>query len=207
MLTDYVPAEEYKKMYPFLSYENHLVLRVCLETGLRVGDVVALKPCELQGQELHFTAQKTKKQGRAKLPAELADKLRKIAGEQYIFSGNGKLGHRTRQAVWRDVKRASQLAGIKGNVSPHSARKTRAVNTFRQRGFSAAQRELQHSDPGTTMLYAFSDVISGVYEAPQNMPLNVADLELLAEMIANKVVERLEVSRAANFAACETLDT
>lgn len=191
MVTDYLSLSEYNKLYPYLSYDNYLALRVSLETGLRIGDVVALPADCLMGNEIRYTAQKTGKQGHARISNDLADRLRKISGKQYIFSSRGKSGHRTRQAVWRDVKQAAKLAGVSGNIAPHSARKTHAVQTFRQRGFAAAQRELQHSDPSTTLLYVLSDTISSAGRVSDEL-VRSDEIDRLADLIADRVVERLQ---------------
>ena len=42
MRTDYLNPALYNKLYTVMTYENVLALRVSLETGLRVGDVLAL---------------------------------------------------------------------------------------------------------------------------------------------------------------------
>lgn len=191
MTTDFLPLKEYGKLFPYLSYENYLALRISLETGLRIGDVVALKAESLQGQQISYKAQKTGKNGTATITKELAEKLRKISGSTYIFESNSKSGHRTRQTVWKDVKRAAQLAGIERNIAPHSARKTHAVQTFKNKGFAAAQRELQHDDPGTTMLYVFSGVMSEANERAAAV-IDENQLEELAELIAIKVVDHLK---------------
>lgn len=193
MTTDYIPLADYGKLFPFMAYENMLVVRVSLETGLRVGDVVALPSSALVGNKLTYTAQKTGKLGVCSLSVDLARTLRTISGNRYIFESNSKCGHRTRQTVWKDMKKAAQLAGLTANVAPHSARKTHAVQTFRTRGFAATQRELQHDNPSTTMLYIFSQAIS---EASTEVTANInaACLDSIAEKIADLVVEKLKPS-------------
>lgn len=190
MTTDYIPLSEYGKMFPFMVYENVLALRVSLETGLRIGDVVSLPASALVGNKLTYTAQKTGKTGVCSLSVDLARTLRKITGNRFIFESESKCGHRTRQTVWRDVKKAAQLAGVTGNVAPHSARKTHAVQTFKTRGFSAAQRELQHDNPSTTMLYVFSQAISD-YRQEEIASFSENQLDILAEKIAERVVDKL----------------
>lgn len=194
MTTDYIPLSDYGKLFPFMSYENMLAVRVSLETGLRIGDVVALPASALVGNKLTYTAQKTGKTGVSSLSVELANKLRKNSGKVYIFESNSKCGHRTRQTVWKDMKEAAHLAGVSGNVAPHSARKTHAVQTFRTKGFAAAQRELQHDNPSTTMLYVFSQAIS---EATGELTasINADQLEALAERIADLVCEKIAKKR------------
>ena len=194
MTTDYIPLSDYGKLFPFMAYENMLAVRVSLETGLRIGDVVALRASALVGNKLTYTAQKTGKSGVSSLSVDLANKLRKNSGKTYIFESDSKSGHRTRQTVWKDMKQAAQRAGLSGNVAPHSARKTHAVQTFRTKGFAATQRELQHDNPSTTMLYVFSQAIS---EATDEFTasVNADQLDALAERIADLVCEKLAKKR------------
>lgn len=167
MRTDYINREDYNRLYSLMSYENVLALRVSLETGLRIGDVVSLPSDALKGRTLTFTAQKTKKRGKAVLSADLARRLHRISGKYYIFEHRTDIKkHRARQTVWKDVKQAYRFLVDKGefagvNVAPHSARKTAAVDEFHEHGLTSAQRMLQHSRMDVTMLYTFSDLMIG----------------------------------------------
>ena len=66
--------------------------------------------------------------------------------------------HRTRQAVWADVKRAAKAFRLPQNVAPHSLRKLYAVEQLdKNRGdLSKVQRALNHSDTATTMIYVMA---------------------------------------------------
>lgn len=102
-----------------LTPSNALVCRVCLHTGLRVGDVLNLKTEQIKPR-FWVTEQKTKKRRLIGLPEELRDAILQQAGEVWAFPGRGKTGHRTRQAVWKDVKRAAKAFRINQNVAPRS---------------------------------------------------------------------------------------
>ena len=191
MTTDYLPLADFKRLFPYLTYDNYLAIRVSLETGLRIGDVVSLKTSALHGDVIEFTASKTGKQGKAKISRELADKLKRYAGSDFVFTSSSKSGHRTRQAVWQDIKKAAKACGITVNVAPHSARKTFAVNVAKRQGFSAAQRALQHDNPSTTVGYVYSGLFT---EAQQwaSASLSSDELEALADMIAQKVITAIK---------------
>lgn len=161
MRADYVNPVIYQKIYHLLTYENALALRTSLETGLRISDVLKMKTTDLNGRTLDFVAQKTGKGGKKVLSADLARRLKQISGDIWIFEGRDGTKPRTRQAVWKNVKKAARELKLEQNVSVHSARKTYAVETFHKRGLGAAQKELQHDRMDNTMLYAFSDLISG----------------------------------------------
>lgn len=89
------------------------------------------------------------------LPAPLRDAIHEQAGEVWAFPGRGKTGHRTRQAVWKDVKRAAKMFRLDQNVAPHSFRKVYAVDLFEKYGdLKTVQKALNHSSETTTILYA-----------------------------------------------------
>lgn len=153
MTTEYLLRREMEHVLAALTPSNRLVCRVCLQTGLRVGDVVSLRTQDLKRQ-FWIVEAKTKKRRRVNLPGELLDQIRVQAGEEWAFPGR-KLGtHRTRQAVWADVKRAAKAFRIRQNVAPHSFRKVYAVELLRRCGdVKRVQRALNHSDCATTMVY------------------------------------------------------
>jgi site-specific recombinase XerD len=67
---------------------------------------------------------------------------------------------RTRQAVWKDLKRVARAFRLKANVAPHSARKSFAVKEYQKGGLKRLQGLLCHSDEAVTMLYAFADELT-----------------------------------------------
>lgn len=156
MTTEYLLRREMEHVLAALTPSNRLVCRVCLQTGLRVGDVVSLKTRDLKGQ-FWIVESKTKKRRRVNLPRELLDQIRAQAGEVWAFPGRKPGQHRTRQAVWADVKRAAKAFRIRQNVAPHSFRKVYAVELLRRCGdVKRVQRALNHSDCATTMIYVMA---------------------------------------------------
>ena len=143
-----------------LTPANRLVCQVCLSTGLRVGDVLAIRTESLKKQ-FTIIEQKTGKKKRIRLSEALYAELRAQAGEYYVFEHRtDPHRHRTRQAVYADVKRACKAFRLKANVTPHSLRKAYAVKLMRKYGDIAKVREaLNHESDLVTMLYAFSDLI------------------------------------------------
>jgi integrase len=151
---------------------------------MRIGDVLALRVENLKGRTITFKAQKTGKQGKAVVSVDLANRLRKIAGKRFLFEGRSGDKPRTRQAVWKDVKQATR-GMFTENVAPHSARKTFAVEDFRTHGFTHTQKALQHDSSGTTMLYAFADMLTNKKSVPQ-------DVDAFAHKIAYIVLKEFE---------------
>lgn len=151
----------YGQIYRYMTYENALCLRLALATGLRVGDCLKIRCEDIRGRTIYYTAEKTGKDGRKVIDKALADELRRNGGGKgYVFkhrlSGDK---HRTRQTVWRNVKAACKAAGVPEHITPHSARKTYAVQIRDKYGLQRAQEELQHERSEVTMLYAFADLL------------------------------------------------
>lgn len=157
MKTDYMLQREIDLVLAALTPQNRLVMRVALHTGLRVSDVLALRTSQLQP---HFwvTEMKTKKRRQVGLPEPLLSDLRAAAGEVWVFEGRSPEKHRTRQAVWKDVKRAAKAFRLPANIAPHSARKNYAAELLERYGdLDKVRRALNHSNDAVTMIYAMAD--------------------------------------------------
>lgn len=157
--THYLSPKLYNKLYAVMQYENALALRTSLETGWRIDDVLHLRTSDLKGRTLSCVAMKTDKADKKVISADLAKRLKQIAAHGRFFDGRFGNKPRTRQAVWRDVKKAAKRLEIDGNIAPHSARKTYAVEDFKAHGLKKVQEDLQHDRVSTTLVYAFADLI------------------------------------------------
>ena len=158
MTTEFLVWREMEHVFAALTPANRLVCRVCVATGLRVGDVVSLRTDQLAPQ-FWITESKTKKRRRVNLTKELLADLQAQAGVVWVFpGGRDPRRHRSRQAVWRDVKRAAKAFRLPQNVGVHSLRKVYAVEQLRKTKGNVAkvQRALNHSDAATTMVYAMA---------------------------------------------------
>ena len=147
-------------VFAALTPENRRVCKVCVETGLRVGDVVQLRTEQLSPQ-FWITESKTGKRRRVNLKAELLADLKKHAGKEWVFPGRDPRKHRTRQAVWVDVKRAAKAFRLPQNVSVHSLRKVYACDMLTKSNgdVSKVQKALNHGDAATTMIYIMAEQI------------------------------------------------
>lgn len=157
MRTEYLLQREVDLVLAALTDTNRLVMRTALQTGLRVGDVLALTPDRLKP---HFwvTEQKTGKPRQVGLPEPLLSDLRSHAGEYWVFPGRNPRKHHTRQAVWKDVKRAAAAFRLPQNVAPHSARKVYAVELLKKYGdIDRVRRALNHGSESVTLIYALAD--------------------------------------------------
>lgn len=132
-------------------------MRTILHTGMRVSDVLNLKTADLQSSGW-YVEQKTGKKRRYGLPGPLLEQIKAQAGDVWAFPGRDPTKHRTRQAVWKDVKRAAVAFRLPQNVGTHSARKVYAVELMHKYGdIRRVQRALNHSSPMVTAIYAMSD--------------------------------------------------
>lgn len=94
MKTAYLLDREVGHVLAALTPSNRLVCRVCLHTGLRVGDVLALRTRQL-APRFWVTERKTRKRRQVGLPAGLLADIRAQAGEIWAFPGRdpADLGH------------------------------------------------------------------------------------------------------------------
>lgn len=159
MRSEYIDFGDLQHLFAVLMPENALVLRVALETGLRIGDVLAIRTAQIAKQRFTVHEQKTGKSKRVYLSRPLWDALRASAGRYYVFEGrNDPKKHRTRQAVYNDLKRAAKAFRLPQNVSPHSLRKLYAKTLLDETGdLELVQRALNHDRIQTTLIYALSD--------------------------------------------------
>lgn len=160
-VAEYASKEELSHVYAALMPGNRLACQVSEATGLRIGDVLQLRTEQLRkGQRLTVTERKTGKSKRIYLPRKLYGELMAQAGKAWVFpSPRDAAKHRTRQAVWADIKRAAKAFRLPQNVSPHSLRKVYAVQEWERTGdLGKVGKALNHTaaHPETTMIYAMA---------------------------------------------------
>jgi integrase len=162
MRTEWIPRGEMVHILASLSPENRLACEISLATGLRINDVLALTPQKVRKQRFTIREEKTGKTRLIRLPSELVKRALACSGQHYIFEGrlNGRT-HRTRQAVYKDLKKASANFSVRSNIAPHTLRKIYAVDEFERTGgnLKKVKKLLNHTSEAVTMLYAMANVI------------------------------------------------
>lgn len=168
MRSEYISKDIWQTFLPSMTDANALIIATSIETGMRVGDVVKLHRNNLHTDYIEYVAEKTGKPGKAPCSPKIMDLLRAEADRHGGICFPSRFGansiYRTRQAVWKNVRKAAECAGIKPHVSPHSARKTFAVELYHKRGIEAVKAALQHGDTLTTNLYALADLQGATYD-------------------------------------------
>lgn len=201
MKSKYIEPKDVKKLRDSMSSEEWLPLWVSLETGLRVGDVVKLKPRDLQADGLHYTAEKTGKKGTAAVSQSLRRVLAQHKGKYIFPSSRDASKHLTRQAVWQRIKRAAARSGLDlEGVSPHAMRKAFAVELYRKKGFREVQKALQHNNSATTEIYSFADWDTG---DNADIPLRRRDLKLVVRMVLEALGESYTMPKESTKASKE----
>ena len=165
MKTDFIDKDLWGAILCCLTPSNALVCELALQTGWRIDDCLALRSSALEeAREKEKTSitiieQKTRKKSTKRISKKLFDKLCAEMGEYYVFQGRDcKLQHRSRQAVYLDLKRARKALRIKDNLAPHSMRKIYAVDLLAQSGdLDKVQKALNHSHESDTLIYALAD--------------------------------------------------
>lgn len=159
MTTEYLLNEQVEHVLALLTPDNRLAMRVALHTGLRISDVLSLKRTDIaKGLQFGITECKTGKKRRVTLTRPLWEDLRACCGPVWVFTNRlDPMKHRSRQAVWRDVKRAQEALRLPQNIGPHSARKIYAVQLFEDFGnVEKVRKALNHGNDSTTMIYVMA---------------------------------------------------
>ena len=176
MQADYIEPARIDHILAALMPPNELAMRISLSTGLRIDDVLSLRTAQIEKARITVREKKTGKTRRIYMPEYLRRWALRQAGRYYVFEHRTKqTQHRTRQAVYKDLKRAAAAFRTENklNISPHSARKIYAVEAFKKSGDPAKVQELlNHSDPAVTMLYTMAEEITRRKLERRSLPKN-----------------------------------
>ena len=159
MTTEYLLDREVERVLSALMPQNRLILRLVLHNGMRITDALELRTSQLTSSGWYIE-KKTGKRRRFGIPAALLHDIREQAGPVWAFPGRDPRKHKTRQAVWHDLKRAAKAFRLPQNVGPHSFRKVYAVKLLDKYGdIEKVRRNLNHSSSSVTAIYAISDIL------------------------------------------------
>lgn len=150
-----------------LTDANRLAVEVSVRYGMRIGDVLAMTTDGVRrssGTYYSYREQKTGKRRRVRLANELINRLLGQAGRVYVFEHRLDVRrHRTRQSVYKDIRRVADALRLGRGITCHTARKKYAVSLYKTtHDLKKVQRLLNHSDEAVTMIYAFADEMESV---------------------------------------------
>ncbi len=159
MTTEYLYQQEVDRVLSALMPQNQLIVKVMLQTGMRLSDALQMRT-EGLATSGWYTEGKTGKRRRYGLKKPLLEAIQEQAGPEWAFPGRKAGTHKTRQAVWRDIKRAAVAFRLPQNVGAHSIRKVYAVKLLRKYGkLEKVQRNLNHASGSVTAIYAMADIL------------------------------------------------
>ncbi len=170
--SDYIKTDVVSVLLWALTPSNRLVCEIALQTGWRVSDILCIKTVDMKNAykkkrcTITITEQKTGKRSTKTLPRSLVKDCIEQSGFLFVFEGRDDYRkHRTRQAVFSDLKRAAKKFNIKINLSTHSLRKNYAVYLKEQgKTLDEIRKALNHDSLLVTMLYAMSDELVDKYK-------------------------------------------
>lgn len=162
MRSEWVSDDTIATVLQALMPANQLAIEMSLRYGMRIGDVLATRRIDVEKGSWSYKEEKTGKTRRIRLSEKFQLRLLGQSGRIYIFEHRFDVKkHRTRQAVYKDIRRASKAFRVKAHISPHSARKIYAVDCFKKYGdLKKIQKLLNHSDEAVTMIYALADSLN-----------------------------------------------
>lgn len=171
MKAEYIDQDQLEHVLASMMPANARACRVSLATGLRIGDVLRLKPEQIAKQRFTIREQKTGKSRRVYLPKALWLELQRESGSEWVFAGRNPTKHRSRQAVWADINRARKFFRIGANIAPHSMRKIAAVRMFQRTGdLSKVKEFLNHDSDAVTLIYALADALASKKKKKKKKP-------------------------------------
>lgn len=169
MRSEWVEDDTMRLVLAAMMPANALAVEASLYTGLRIDDVLSLKTETVRRKARPYVRDsKTGKLHRIYLPRELRERMLAQAGRVWVWEHRlDWRRHRTRQAVYKDMRQAAAVyertGRLRAHVSPHSARKVAAVRAYKRGGLEAAQALLVHDTghPLVTLVYALADQDAG----------------------------------------------
>lgn len=164
MRVDLLYPEECAAIEGALKGQFKVIWIIGLSTGLRISDILRLKPQDFARDRFYIREQKTGKLRRVYVRKKVRKVVRDFATSRSI-SDSDYLFKASRQAVWCGFKRAAHRAEINKNVGTHSMRKSYSLAHIRK-GYdiSDLQSRLNHSRLGDTIGYITSNEALGIDE-------------------------------------------
>lgn len=145
------------ELAPKNGKRNSLLFKIGISTGLRVGDIVALRMKDVKGVSSFVIREgKTKKPRTVYLNAimaDIADYLADMPSEGWLFPSRKGDGHISTTQAYRIITDAGELLG-KHDVGTHTMRKTFGYHYYRKMHDVATLMTIfNHSSQAITLRY------------------------------------------------------
>lgn len=187
-----LPKELLLSIYARMPRETRGIWLLMLETGVRVSDAVGACNGDFDAQGFyHYVAHKTGKPGRAKVsPDFIRSYVDRERPDDLLFPSKRRRNRPfTRQTVYNHIRKAAKLCGYDvEHISPHTARKSFAVDLYEKKGLGATMAALQHKDAATTLLYAMSDdPLGAIRRDISDIRDDLSELREILDMICTEI--------------------
>ena len=155
-ITDYLDGQQVTAMEDSAracSMRDFLIIRVLYRTGVRVSELVNIRPKDIErdNQVINIVKAKGDKQRRVYLDIETLDILANYIHDRKLCDDCPVFGLRRAQ-IFNIVKKYGRIIGVE--VHPHSLRHAYAINWVRQnQDIRRLQLVLGHSNLNTTQTY------------------------------------------------------
>ena len=137
------------------NFRDYLMLRVLWRTGMRVSELRAIRPQDLEphNQVANVTKAKGNKQRRVMLDPETFDMLSRYVLDMNIPASR-PIFTLSSVWVWKLVKKYARMAGLPDKIHPHTFRHSFAIHLVRSGlDLRRVQQLLGHSNLNTTQVY------------------------------------------------------
>lgn len=153
--------EEVKRLLEkVVNLKHRMLLALIYAGGLRVGEVVRLKPENIDSQRMLIRGRQAKgfKDRYTLLPQSILEELRtywlRYQPKKWLFPGTRLGRHLTERSVQEVFKRAMKSAGIHKPATTHCLRHSFATHLLESgTDLRYIQELLGHSSPKTTQIY------------------------------------------------------
>jgi len=155
-ITDYLEPEQVNTLLDYAlacNVRDYLILRILFRTGVRVSELISIRPqdLELQNQVVNIVKGKGKRQRRVYLDLETLNLLSKYISDTKT-PDNSHVFDISRAQVFNIVKKYGRMCGL--DIHPHTLRHSFAIHLVRSGlDLRRVQQLLGHSNLNTTQVY------------------------------------------------------
>lgn len=137
------------------SVRDRILFTIGINTGLRISDLVKLKPEDFKDGHIEIREQKTGKVNRLKVSDSVWRQIKEYIDaypKEWMFTSR-KGGHISTHQAWVIISAAGKKLGLE-HIGTHSMRKTFGYHAWKQgKNITLIQDALNHSSQRITMKY------------------------------------------------------